>query len=221
MDVDGALVDIDVAAPYPVEQLLAGKNPAGAFHQVFEQAELGRPEVDRTGRARHPLLLAVELEVADGQHHGDALGAGPAQQRADARQQFRHRERFDDVVVGAGGKAAHPLAFLAARGQHDDRQGLRLRPRPQPPAQFDAGQAGQHPVEHDQIGGGLAQPGVGVVAPRHRIDLVAFGFEVITQQRGQRLLVFHDQDVGTHPRSPISAALLLQNLSDHPWDAGQ
>src|SRR5580704_15355247 len=56
MDVDGALVDIDVAAPHPVEQLLAGKNPAGAFHQVFEQAELGRPEIDRAARSRHPLL---------------------------------------------------------------------------------------------------------------------------------------------------------------------
>src|SRR6202035_5627722 len=40
MDVDGALVDIDVAAPHLVQQLLAGKHPAGAFHQEFEQAEL-------------------------------------------------------------------------------------------------------------------------------------------------------------------------------------
>src|SRR3984957_10741835 len=47
VDVDGALVDIDVAAPHPVEQLLAGEYPAGTLHQVFEQAELGRPEIDR------------------------------------------------------------------------------------------------------------------------------------------------------------------------------
>src|SRR3984893_2380096 len=63
MDVDGALVDIDVAAPHAVEQLLAGKHPAGTFHQEFEQAELGRAEIDRTGRARHALLLTVELEI--------------------------------------------------------------------------------------------------------------------------------------------------------------
>src|SRR5580658_7840804 len=129
MDVDGALVDIDVAAPHPVEQLLAREYPAGTFHQEFEQAELGRAEIDRAGRARHALLLAIELEIADVEHHGDALGARPAQQRADARQQLRHREWLDDVVVGAGGEAADPLAFLAARGQHDDRQSLGLRPR--------------------------------------------------------------------------------------------
>src|ERR1700724_309218 len=40
MDVDGALVDIDVAAPHAIEQLLAGKYPAGALHPIFQQAEL-------------------------------------------------------------------------------------------------------------------------------------------------------------------------------------
>src|ERR1700722_1546527 len=60
MDVDGALVDIDVRAPHPVEQLLAGEHPAGAFHQELKQAELGRAEIDRAGRARHALLFAVE-----------------------------------------------------------------------------------------------------------------------------------------------------------------
>src|ERR1700728_1849804 len=39
MDVHGALVDIDVAAPHPVEQLLAAKDPARTFHEKFEQAE--------------------------------------------------------------------------------------------------------------------------------------------------------------------------------------
>src|ERR1700684_1382903 len=69
MDVDGALVDIDVAAPHAVEPLLAGAHPGGALHQEFEQPKLGRPEIDRAGRARHALLLAVELEVADVEHH--------------------------------------------------------------------------------------------------------------------------------------------------------
>src|ERR1700733_874434 len=89
MDVDGALVDIDVAAPDAVEQLLAREHPAGALHQEFEQTELGRPEVDRTACPRHALFFAVELEIADVEHHGDALGAGAAQECADARQQLR------------------------------------------------------------------------------------------------------------------------------------
>ena len=151
MDVDGALVDIDVAAPDAVEQLLAREHAARALHQEFQQAIFGRPEIDGAAVARDALLFAIEFDVADVEHSGDPLGVGAAQQRAHARQQFRHRERLDDVVVGAGGEAAHLLALLAAGGQHDDRQLPGFRPRAQTPAELDAGQARQHPVEHDQI----------------------------------------------------------------------
>src|ERR1700688_1197941 len=44
MDVDGALVDIDVATPDLVEQLLAREDASGVLQQEFEQAELGRAE---------------------------------------------------------------------------------------------------------------------------------------------------------------------------------
>src|SRR5712691_903734 len=67
MDVHGALVDIDLAAPHAVEQLLAREHTAGALHQELEQTIFGRTEVDRAAAARDPLLLAVDLEVAEGQ----------------------------------------------------------------------------------------------------------------------------------------------------------
>src|SRR5262245_52360678 len=53
VDVDGALVDIDVAAPDAVEQLLAAEDAAGVLEEEFEQAVLGRAEIDRPARARH------------------------------------------------------------------------------------------------------------------------------------------------------------------------
>src|ERR1700732_270888 len=77
--VDGALVDIDVAAPHAVEQLLAREHPARALHQELEQAELGRPEVHLAARARHAPGVAVELEVAGGKPGRDPLGPGAAQ----------------------------------------------------------------------------------------------------------------------------------------------
>src|SRR6202035_5798177 len=80
MDVDGALVDVDVTAPDAVEQLLARKHPARVLHQEFEQAEFGRPERNVAAGARDPLLLAVELDVACGEHAGNALRLGPPQQ---------------------------------------------------------------------------------------------------------------------------------------------
>src|SRR5262245_47960160 len=75
MHVDGALVDIDVAAPDAVEQLLAGIDAARVLHQEFEQPELGRTEVYLAAGARDALLLAVELQIASPQHGGDPLRA--------------------------------------------------------------------------------------------------------------------------------------------------
>src|SRR5688572_21952359 len=79
MDVDGALVDIDVAAPDAVEQLAAREHAAGALHQELEQLELGRLEMHFAALARDALLLAVEQDVARLEHSGDPLGPGAAQ----------------------------------------------------------------------------------------------------------------------------------------------
>src|SRR5262245_3004956 len=74
MDVDGALVDVDFAAPHAVEELFAREYATGPLHQKFEQAIFGRAEIDRAAGARDPLLLAVDLEVAEGQHVREPLG---------------------------------------------------------------------------------------------------------------------------------------------------
>src|SRR5215472_17721850 len=58
MDVHRALVDIDVAAPNAIEQLLAGKYPSGPLHEKFQKPEFGLTEIDRPARARDALLLA-------------------------------------------------------------------------------------------------------------------------------------------------------------------
>ncbi len=104
------------------------------------------------------MRLAVELDVA-ARRAASATRSGwrGAAARCTRAINSRHRERLDHVVVGAGGEAAHALALLAARGQHDDRQPLGFGPRAQPAAQLDAGEAGQHPVEHQQVGHAFLQ----------------------------------------------------------------
>src|SRR5262249_23302125 len=74
MDVDGALVDIDFAAPHAVGKLFAREHATGPLHQEFEQTIFGRPEIDPAAAARPPLLLPVDLEVAERQHVGEPLG---------------------------------------------------------------------------------------------------------------------------------------------------
>ena len=63
----------------------------------------------------------------------------------------RGRERLHDVVVGAEPQADDAVGLLAAGGQQDDRRG-RSRPRAQPAHHLQPVDAGQHEVEHDEVG---------------------------------------------------------------------
>src|SRR6516162_10977742 len=166
VDVHGALVDVDIAPPYAVEQLLAREYAAGPLHQIFEQAVFGRAQLDRPPGARYAAFLPVHLEVAEAKHVAHLLRSRAPQQGVDARNELGNRERLDDVIVGAGRQPAHPLALLAARRQYDDRDLPRLRPRAQPAADFDAGEPRQHPVQYHEIRRVFPQLDLGLVAAR-------------------------------------------------------
>src|SRR5450631_3158722 len=220
MHVHRAFIDVNIAAPYAVEQLLAAEHPSWMLQEKFQQPVLGRAEIDRTSRPRDTALLAIEFDVAIGEDGGETFRTGATQQAPDPRQQFRHRERLDDVIVGAGGKAPDPFAFLAARGQHDDRKLPGFRPRPQPAAQFDPRQPRQHPIQHDKVGNALLQPGVGVIAAPDCLDVIAFSVEVVAQQCRQGLLVFHYKNARAHMHQPLSFGLpSLQMSSCRPSGA--
>src|SRR5688572_13930811 len=135
MHVDGALVDIDAAAPDAVEKLVAREHPARALHQELEQLELGRAEMKLATAAAHPARLAVELDVARGEEMGDMRRLRPPQQGAHPGEELRHRKRLRDVVVSTGRESSDAIALLAARRQHDDRQALGLSPETDASAQ--------------------------------------------------------------------------------------
>src|SRR5258708_17390407 len=99
MHIDRALVDIDVAAPDAVEQLLAAEHPARMFQKKLQEPVFGRAEIDRTARTGNAALLAIELDVAIAEHGGEPLGARAPQQAFHPRQQFRHPERLSYVIV--------------------------------------------------------------------------------------------------------------------------
>ena len=89
------------------------------------------------------------------------------------------RERLRDVVVGAGRQAADAVGLLAARGQQDDRQALRLGAIAQAPAQLDAGDLRDHPVEDREIEALLRQKQLGLLAVGGMHDVEAFRFEIV------------------------------------------
>ena len=81
----------------------------------------------------------------------------------------------------------------------------RLCPRAQPPAELDTGQAGQHPVEDDQVDTLLLGGGDGAGAVKGLNHPVALVLEVPSNEHVQFTFVFHNQD-GCHGLPPRPAA---------------
>ena len=206
MDVDGARLDIDVLAPHRVQKLLAREDAAGMLHEMAQQAEFGGPEMDRLGGARHAMRHQVHDDVGVGQRLVGQRRPDAAQHGADARHQLGGRERLGDIVVGAGVEPAHPVALLAARRQHDDRQVGGRGLAAQLAADLDARHQRQHPVEQDEVGHVLLDRGQRLLAVIGHRDAKARLLEVVAQQFDQRRLVLDDQHARLHRRGLDVAA---------------
>ncbi len=74
MHIDGALIDIDVAAPDGIEKLRAAIDPAGILHEMLEQAELGWRQSNVARRPCDPPRAPVERDVAGLEQLGDGIG---------------------------------------------------------------------------------------------------------------------------------------------------
>src|SRR5690348_7394018 len=67
MDIDGAQLDLGIAAPHAIEQLLAREDTAGPLEEKAQKAELGRAEMDRRVAARHAMRREIHGDIAEAQ----------------------------------------------------------------------------------------------------------------------------------------------------------
>ena len=167
-------------APRQGRAVAPARTPAPAFRAEFEQPKIGRPEADVAIAAPNAPGQSIEIEVSDVESLGDPFRPAASEQRVHAGHQFDHRERLDDVVIRADRETAHPLRFFAPGGDHDDRQGAGRLARPQAPANLDARNARQHPVENEKIGRIFGQAQLGLVAARDAFHDVALGLQIVS-----------------------------------------
>jgi hypothetical protein len=109
-----------------------------------------------------------------------ADGALAAQHGFDAGQQLARIERLADVVVGAGLQADDAVHRLVTRGQQDDGNVLALLA--QAAAGVCAVAAGQHAVQHQQVGRVAGDAGRQVGGVRRQQGVVAVPVQVVGQQ---------------------------------------
>ena len=117
----------------------------------------------------------------------------PPGRRADARDELLHRERLDEVVVGADLERVDAVVLGAAGGDHDDRRADPLAARLLD--HLPAVEAGEHQVEDADVGALVAQPREPGLAVRDADRVEAGRMEVTRHPLGDDVVVLDDQDL--------------------------
>ena len=117
---------------------------------------------------------------------------GALEDIADPQHQFARLERLGDIIVGADLQALDPGLRLVARRQHDDRHRGRGADEAR---EIEAGFAGHHDVEDQQIEMQAEQLGAGVAGARRRGDAIAFAGQKARQQIADAAVVVDQQQM--------------------------
>jgi len=91
----------------------------------FQQLRLQRRERNLFARPAGHAAPGFQFQVGATQE-GRGGRLPPANQRAAPREQLFKGERLDEVIVGSGINAIHPIGESVARGQPQDRRGQAL-----------------------------------------------------------------------------------------------
>jgi len=121
VDVDRPVEGLEVLAPHQVHEGLAREHPARPLGEGHQQGELVGGEASLRPVQPHGPRVAIDLEPAEAQGGGRARPVGPAQDRAQPREQLPGLERLRQVVVGAYLEPDHAVHRVAPRGQHEHR----------------------------------------------------------------------------------------------------
>jgi len=199
--VDGAIAMRLAPAPELLQQLVARRHAARVECELIEQPELGRREL-RTLAVDVSLDLArVDAQLLDLDRLAArrllALDAAP-RCGAHTRDELLHRERLDEVVVGADLERVHAVVLGAASRDDDDRGADPLAPHRLD--QLPAVDAGQHQVEHAGVGLLVAEPRQSLVAVADPDRVEAGSAEMAGHPLGDHLVVLDDQ----HLRHTVS-----------------
>src|SRR6185503_8178219 len=98
--VDHVGVALEAEVPHVLEDSRARKELAGMAHEVLEECELLRREVNSRRCAGDPVQSRIELEGPDAEDRR-AFARPPSDQRAQTGQQLAEGEWLDEVVVGS------------------------------------------------------------------------------------------------------------------------
>src|SRR5262249_36756583 len=130
----------------------------------------------------------------DRKHAGYAIRPCAAEQRMNTRHELGNGKGFDHVIVGSDKKAAHPLALLAARREHDYRQASGGGAGANAPAYLKTRDARKHPIEDDKVRDHFSEPDFRFIATLDALHGEAFRLEIVREEQAERSFVLDDEN---------------------------
>ena len=129
VDVDRALLDVDVVAPDLSSSCARLCTRSGrAIRKCSSRNSVGPSATSRPATVTR-CVAGSSLSAPAVERFLRRFGRPPPQHRLDPRLQLARGERLGDVVVDPGLEARDLVGLVGARGQHDDRQLARARRR--------------------------------------------------------------------------------------------
>src|SRR3954470_2664837 len=102
INIDDVCHRIEVQIPDVLQQHATGNHLSDIAHQIFQQLELARKQLDLPPGPVSAVSQQIQFEVADAQNGIFDEDGAAAGQRRDTREHFRKREWFPEIVVTAG-----------------------------------------------------------------------------------------------------------------------
>jgi hypothetical protein len=208
------LITHPVRPPGPLQQLAAAEHDPRPLRQRLQQVELQAGQRHRVAAAANLAGGHIHAQIPEAAHRRrlGPGGAGSTAHGPDPGHQLPRGKRLGDIVVGAGGQADDLVGLLGPGGQHDD---VGVAEGSDPPAGLDAVHAGEHQVQHDDLGILLAGELDGPLAILTAADLEPLAFQITGDQPGQRRLVLDHQR--TRLRGGRLPAPRVWAVTRHGW----
>ena len=130
---------------------------------------------------------------------GIDAGFAPTQQRIHPRQQFREREGFYEIIVGAAFEAVDAVADRGQRGEDQDRR-FDVR-RAQRPEHRQAVDHRQHAVENDEVEAAVGRAEQAVLAIGRLLDAMALLGQALGEIGRGFAIILDQQNLAAHKPS--------------------
>src|SRR5580698_8481226 len=114
-----------VEIPNILEQHRPRHDLPGSAHEVFEQGEFPRQQINRLAVAPDAPFNEIHLQGADLQTREPRVAA-PAKERFDSRGELADVERLDQIIVAAGLQSVNPVVDRRERTDHQGGRGVAL-----------------------------------------------------------------------------------------------